>query len=227
MIRTKNLPENLFGVKMTRTKGINRYDDFMESVSRDVEILFPILRKYGFGAQHVRREQVNERLKPTDFERFAKWNMRFMLDGSGKLLEIWSLDEPHKKIVVQSQIIKAALAEDMKYYPTFNIPGKYAEGHANEDPLLQLKYVQHTLQALDIYFLIVTETGQFWLGKYSDIPQNEVYLTYKNEKTKRLDRLATKAGYQFGKFHSIQRCLDTELRSVIYYYNKNRKYENK
>jgi hypothetical protein len=222
--RTRNLPENMFGMK--RTKGINRFQDFTDSIARDVEILFPLLHEFGFGACHVRRDQVNERLKPTDMERFAKWNMRFMLDGSGKLVEIYALNDIHKRLVVQSQIIKSTLVECVKNYPVFNIPGVYAETHAHQPELIQLKHIQHTLYALDIYFLIITETGQFWLDRYSSIPQQEAYLTYKNEKTKRLDRIATKAGYQCGKFHSIQRNLVEELRSAIKYHNKNYKYES-
>jgi hypothetical protein len=226
MKRTKNPPENLFGLK--RTKGISRRVDFEDSEARDKEFLFPLLHKLGFDAQHVRREYVSEHIPPHDMERYARFVMRVMLHGGcGKMVEIWHPNDINKRFFAQTQIIKSAKSEYMKYYPTFQVPPEFARKQMEKPEALQRQNILKTLDEFNIYFLIVTETGQYWLDTYGALPLDETYLTYRSKNTKQLDRLATKAGYQFGKFHSIERGLVEKINDAIKYTNRNKRYESK
>jgi len=79
---------------------------------------------------------------------------------------------------------------------------------------------------LNLHFLIITKTGQFWADKFTNILKEDYYLTYRNDPN-HLDRLAVKPDTQVGQFHSIKKDFHESMLTIMYYFNKNNKYESK
>lgn len=211
------MKKKLEGLFEEDQKGVNRREDFLDSIATDEKIVSPILRELGFGMTWVRHDKVNEKLQPTDSEKFATWEMRFMLHGCGKLCEIYPIDAPDKKAIVHICTRKSAKPKVLGIYPVYNIPGKWAEEHMHLDKKEYVKLVTEILGATNVYFLLITETNQYWFDRYDNIPLKYLYPTWHGKGKGVWDRLATRAAGREGKLNHVAKGLSEQLTNAIYH----------
>jgi hypothetical protein len=76
---------------------------------------------------------------------------------------------------------------------------------------------------MDLHFLIVTKTGMFWAGKFTDMDWQSYRLTYRNRKD-HLDRIACRPGKQVAQFQSVRKEFHERMLTLMYYWNKNNLY---
>ena len=215
-------PENLFGDTLTRTRGgmIASTDKVVTDVEK---YMFPALRACGYGARWVQGKGVDEKLQLKEYEAWSKINMRLLFGGSGLLVEIYPLDNPRYIIPVQPFVRTSAQPSDIQNLPRFNIPHDLTEDLSTRPAGIHVKLVWNMFYTLDLHFLIVTETGQFWLGKFTDIPEESYQMSWRSKK-ERPDRIITKASFQKAQFHSIKKDLKGQLQTRMYYFYKNNEY---
>lgn len=238
MERTKSngqeLKRGFFSDKMVRrpTQGKQESEDKFD---RGVEqIILPALKEAGYGGRLVTSSDVLRRLGRKSAEQFGVIPPRYLLKHSGRWLEIWPLGNPRRIIVVKPFVIKSTKPKYLGNKPYLNLPEVYLTELKNFHKNIWIRSIWDHFSILDLHFLIMTETGMFWLDSFKSIPDGHTIagkdaqpchwlLTYRND-PKNLDRIAIKAEAQEGKFSSVRKSFRDRLLTIAYFYNKNNTY---
>jgi hypothetical protein len=199
-----------------------------DTLRDDVEgFMIPELRKYGYDGRLVTADEVNQKQARKDYEANSKTHPRDILfhKASGLFLEIWKQGRTTPKLVLKP-FVRDSIAE-VEGLPRYNLNARVVEAMMTyAKDAARVKAIMRAFFALDMRFLIMTRTGQFWLGPFPSIKDHQYYLTYRKDKNV-LDRVAALSEVKIGKFHSIKKELANEIKVNMYYFNKNNKYDRK
>lgn len=196
-----------------------------KTLRKDVNnTILPELRKYGYNGKLITSEEV-ERIRVITnpyYEEKMKIPPKDLLihDTSGFFLKIWKQgrDTP---FLIAKPFVRPAI-KDVDNLPRLNLQAKLMDGLLTYAvPEARITVIVHGVAALNLHFLVMTETHQFWLGRYGDIPEEFYFLTWRKEKGV-LDRIAVKnIAHESGQFHSTKTHLAEELK--LYMFLKNSK----
>jgi hypothetical protein len=246
MERTRK-SEGLFSdteLKRTKQGMQSSVDTFSANIKN---YMIPRLREAGYDGRLVRSDVVLEHLQKK--ENFSTINPRYLLHdkGEGWWLEIWPKENRNHKMIVKPTVIESTKSRHLKNHPRFNLCLNFLKRLSMYHKNIWVRTIWDKFYDLDLHFLIMTKTGMFWMGKYSDIPDGRTVagdkglkgkigglkqqecgweLTYRND-PKRPDRIAIRPDFQVGRFLSIRRELRNTLLTQIYYWTKNNVYESK
>lgn len=251
MERTKKPQEGFFSdsqLKRTKQGMQSSVDTFSANINN---FMIPKLREAGYDGRLVRSDVVLKCLQKK--ENFSTINPRYLLhdEGKGWWLEIWPKENRNHKMVVKPTVIESTKPNYLKNHPRFNLPLNFLKRISMYHKNIWIRTIWEKFFALDLMFLIMTKTGMFWMGIYSDISAGQTIsgkkgvthkecgweLTYRNDPT-HPDRIAIKPDFQVGKFRSMTKQIEgmkefsgTQLQGAlmtqIYYWTKNNNYESK
>lgn len=188
--------------------------------------VLPTLKKYGYIGKVITGKEYDLKLQKEVVEDTLSINPRLLLKSGGRFVELYKKGAPDKKIVLKTFVLDKAHPKHLGTRPRWSIGKELYEILQTKLPDIRIKLLTPLFAMLNIHFLIITKTGQFWLGKYSDIPDHTYALTY-HRKPERLDRLVVKAGEQRAQFHSLQMRFKQEIDALIIQFNKIYTYDNK
>lgn len=227
----------------------------LDNTNADIKnYMIPRIREAGFDSKLIRSDEVLTKLQKK--ENHSTINPRYLLHdkGLGWWLEIWPKENRNHKMIVKPCVIESTKPRHLKDHPRFNLCLNFLERLTMYHKNIWIRTIWDKFYALDIHFLIMTKTGMFWMGKYSDIPDGRTIaegkgtkqhglkqqecgweLTYR-QKDKHIDRIATTKKYheKVSPFLSIKKILsisgESQLRgsllTYMYYWTKNNVYEN-
>jgi hypothetical protein len=215
--------------EMERSKRVTQYG--VKTFREDIEeFMIPMLQKYGYDGQLVSVEDVTRRQKRRQEESYRKEGVQardiLYHVNTGLILEIWKKGFTTIRIPVKPVVIESATPRALKDHPRWNLQAKAAKWCMTEaHESARIINFANCLYSLDVHFLIMTRTGQFWLGKYSSIKFSDYHLTYRKDPELK-DRIARNPKAEMsGYFRSIDESLTSELKSAITMYHANNTYD--
>lgn len=247
MERTRKPQEGFFSdtqLKRTKQGMQSGVDTFSANINN---FMIPRLREAGYDGKLVRSDEVLAKLHKKECHSYSTINPRYLLHdkGAGWWLEIWPKENRNHKMIVKPVVIESTKSRHLKNHPRFNLCLSFLKRLSMYNKNIWIRTIWDKFFDLDLHFLIMTKTGMFWMGKYSNISDGRTVsglhqrecgweLTYRND-PKRPDRIARKQDteYHIGKFLSMKKKIstgETQLRGALlshmYYWTKNNIYEN-
>ena len=189
------------------------------------EYVIPKLRECGFRARLITAEKYNEKLEIKPFESKLGVDPRALLQGAGMMLEVWKKDNPTYRIAFKTFVVDKTTPKAIGNRPRLNIGKDLYKFIARCPGGIYTKLITPLFDMVDLHFLIVSKTGQFWAGKFGEIPDKSYYMSWRRD-PQRLDRIATVRGEQEAQFHSIRKEFENRMLTLMYYFNKFHKYGN-
>lgn len=214
----------IFPASQLKRKKHGMYADSSRAGSDIEEFVIPALQKIGFKVRIIQGKEFSKGLKIKEHEDYPQQNPRILLKGAGLFLEVWSKENPEYRIVFKPFVIDQTKPKFLGNRPRWNLNKELYDYIMGIAPGIRVRILHNMLYLLDLHFIIVTKTGQFWAGRFVDMKKEVYYLTYRND-PKHLDRLAVKAGEQTAQFHSISKQFRETMLTIMYYFNKNNTYK--
>jgi hypothetical protein len=192
------------------------------TLKKDVErILLPELKKFGYEGKLINYKEVEKvRTKNVYYEEGkGKPSIPpkdlFLHETSGFFLMV---QERGRKspILLMKPFVRPTI-DDVTDIPRLNLETETVRGMMTYAvPEARIKAILHSVSILNLHFIIMTETKQFWIGRFADIPENLYFLTWRHQKGV-LDRLAVKSkAHETGQFHSTKSRLANDLKLYMY-----------
>jgi len=144
-----------------------------------------------------------------EYELWSSLGMRFVKGGSGNIHEIFSIQNPKKRIRAQILVAKDSSLRNVHRKAKFELPASIVNSTTEE---YRIEHTLHLLKPTNLYLFILIRPSLFILLKYADLPKEAYKL--RDRKKGRGNRMQIDTNYLLRTFIPLSD-LEKILKSIL------------